>query len=177
MINLLSTTAKKRLWNEYRSRLAVILLTAIAILEMLTVAIFFPSFYALHSTTLELSKNLEERKRVTPEANKAVSDEVRSLKNDLALLRQGTTTTDILPSALLEDIIKVKPAGIALSSVTYQRAPGVVTIQFAGIAGTRDDILVFKTALDKNLLFKVSRSNDYLIKKTNISFSITLTMK
>lgn len=177
MINLLSATAKKQLWNEYRSRLAVILLATIAFLELLTLAIFFPAFYSLHSTTTELAKNLEERKQVTPEADKATSEEVRSLKNDLALLRPGAKPVDVLPSALLEDVVRVKPAGISLSSVTYQRLGTVISMQFSGIASTRDDILLFKNALDKNPLFKVSRSNDYLIKKTNISFSITLTTK
>ena len=177
MINLLSSSAKKKLWNEYRIRLGILIFAAIALLELFTVTLFLFPYYTLHSSNAALANDLEERKKLLPDQNKSINAEVQAVKTDLTLLKPGAKKNDALPAQLLADIVSVKSKGITINNWAYARSGDAVSIQLSGIAATRDDILSFKNELDKNPLFTVARSGDYLIKKTNISFSITLTMK
>ncbi len=177
MINLLSSSAKKRLWNEYCVRLGIVALLAVFALELFTLLLFFPAYLTLRGTTNEVALSLEQERALVPASDKAIHEEVKALKNDLTLLTPGTKPQDQIPSALLSDILKVKPQGITINNLAYVRAGDAVSLQLSGVAATRDDILSFKNSLSQNPLYTLARTNDYLIKKTNITFSITLTMK
>jgi Tfp pilus assembly protein PilN len=177
MINLLSSFAKRQLWNEYRMRLGVVILLAVFVLEFFTLALFFPAYLTLRGTTNEVAASLEQERALVPASDKAIHEEVKALKNDLTLLTPGDKPQDQVPSALLTDILKVKPQGITINNLAYLRSGDTVSLQFSGVAATRDDILAFKNSLSQNPLYTLARTNDYLIKKTNITFSITLTMK
>ncbi len=176
MINLLSPHAKKKLWNMYRLRLAVIVLCALLSLQLLAALVFFPTFYTLRTTTNFLTAELEREKLRIPEKSEGVVKQITALRNELLLLDVGKKPSDILPSELLGNILRVKPKGIAITAVAYQKEKESVAVQLSGIASTRDDILSFKNTLSAEPNYVV-RTNDYLTKKTDISFSITMTLK
>lgn len=177
MINLLSASAKKKLWNQYLMRLGAVFFLALALLELFAAALFIPAFYSVHTTTSGLANVLEQSRARSPEENKTTALEVQSVRNDLDLLRPGKKTIDALPSSLIESIVSVKPKGITIKNFSYARAGETLTILLSGVAANRDDILMFKNELGKNPLFEKPKSGEYIIKKTNISFSISLTMK
>ncbi len=158
-------------------RLGAILFVSIGLLELFTAALFLPVFYSVKSITTGLAHDLEQSKLQSPEQNKTTTEEVKTIRNDLDLLRPGVKTSDTIPSALLEQIIKVKPRGITVNNISYARVGELINIQLSGIAAHRDDILVYKNELGKDPLFEKPKSGDYIIKKTNISFSIMLIMK
>ena len=158
-------------------RFGAVLLVAIGLLELFTTALFFPAFYSVNSITRGLARNLDQSKSQSPEANKVTLEEVKIIRGDLDLLRPGTKAADALPSTLLDQIIKVKPMGITINTIAYTRVNELVNIQLSGVAGSRDDILVFKNELGKNPLFDKPKSGDYITKKTNIPFSIMLLVK
>lgn len=177
MINLLSPRAKKKLWREYRTRLAVAVLGACFSLEVLAALLFFPTFVSLQSTTTSLENALDQEKLRSPENSTEIAKQLAVIKDELVLLRPVGTTTDVLPSTLLASILTNKPKGISIDALAYQRDKEKVSIQLSGVASTREDILSFKKILSSNPQFVVARTNDYIIKKTNIAFTINLSLK
>jgi hypothetical protein len=179
MINLISPKAKKKLLNEYRMRLGVIVLCALFLLELFTAMVFSPTIFSLRLTEASLRADLETTRSRLPENTSDIEAEVASIKNEIALLRPklSATSTPAIPSELLSHILENKPKGIAVSAVAFQKDKDTISIQLSGVANTREDILAFKNALSKNPRFVLGKTNDYIIKKTDISFTVTLTIK
>lgn len=179
MINLLSRSAKKKLWNEYRSRLGVIILCAVLLLELFTATVFFPTYYALSTTTDSLSDTLSREQQNSPEKNDEIAKQISTFKSELSLLRPptSTSTTPVVPSEVISRILKNKPRGIAVSAISLQKEKDVTSVLLSGIANTREDMLAYKNTLRLDPQFTVARGNDDIIKKTNITFSITLVIK
>jgi hypothetical protein len=176
MINLLSVKAKKKLWNAYRMRLGVVVLGAILFLEMLSALIFFPTFYVLRTTTSFLTTEIAELQLQAPTKSAEITKQLTALRAELLVLKSGLKDEEVLPSELLASIIDAKPKGISINAVAYQKEKDTLSVQFSGTANTRDDILLFKNTLSADV-HHIVRTNDYLTKKTNIPFSITVTLK
>jgi|GEM_PF-1830284 len=174
MINLLSTSAKKKLWNQYLLRLGAVLFLAVAFLEVFAAAIFVPAFYSVYLTTSSISGEIERMKASSPEENKLTIEAIKEVRKDLDLLKKGDYSTNTMPTALLTSIIGVKPRGITINTFSYASANETATIQLSGVAASREDILIFKNELGKNQNFEKPKSGEYIIKKTDIPFSITL---
>lgn len=176
MINLLSPRAKKKLWNEYRLRLGVIALCAFLTIEFVTAVAFFPSFYILHATTGILSAELDQQKSRPPQKGEDSVKQLTALRGELDVLEHNSESNEKLPSELFGDMLNVKPKGISISALSYQKEKDTTSVQFSGMASTRDDILSFKSALSANPKYVV-QTDDYLTKKTNINFSIRIIVK
>lgn len=178
MINLLPPQAKRRLNKEYRLRFGIIVLWAVLALELLAVLFFVPSFMTLKRSTDQLSQDLEAKKTLSQTGSATSSKEVTLIKRELASLRVGTTATDTPPSLVFTEILKSKPRGIEISALAYQVDKAGISVQLTGVANTREDILAYKNSLGTNPHLILARANDgYILKKTNITFSLTLTYK
>ena len=178
MINLISPQAKKKLLSEYRMRLGVIILCALFLLEIFAGLVFAPTYFSLHRTETQLQAKLEGLKQNLPPNSADIEAEVASLKSEIAILRpKNSTSTPLIPSELLTSIIENKPKGISIDAIAFQSEKNTFSIQLSGVARTREDILAFKNTLGKNPHFSLAKSNDYIIKKTDITFSVVLTVK
>jgi hypothetical protein len=176
MVNLLSQRAKNSLWNEYRIRLIIVVLAALLLLELCTALFFLPTFLVLRSTTDVLASDIEKQKLRLPENATDMTKQLTAIKGELAALRPSAKSTDTSVSALFLSILELKPSGIAISAIAYQKEKEGVSIQLSGLARAREDILSFKNTLSMNPAFIV-RSNDYILQKTDGSFTITLNIK
>ncbi len=176
MINLLSVRAKNALWKEYRVRLVIVVLAALLLLQTLVAVLFFPTFFMLRSTTAALALDVEKQKGGSPQNGNDSARELTVIKNEIALLRPTASSSDMLVSDMISSILGVKPKGIAVDQFAYQKEKNITNIQISGVANTREDILAFKNTLSTNPAFRV-RANDYILKKTNIAFTITLSLK
>ncbi len=176
MINLLSVRAKNALWKEYRIRLVIVVLAAFLLLQTLAAVLFFPTFFVLRSTTTALALDVEKQKRGSPLNSNNSARELAMIKSEIALLRPNASSSDVLVSGLFTSILGAKPNGVAVDQLAYQKEKDVTNIQISGVARTREDILTFKNTLSANPMFRV-RANDYILKKTDITFTITLSLK
>ena len=178
MINLLPPHAKKKLAKEYRLRFGIIVLWAMLALQILAVLFFIPAYATLKTSTDKLAGDLEAKKVLSQTGSATSSKEVAAIKRELASLRFATTAADTLPSQVFSQILANKPRGIEISALAYQSDKEGVTVQMSGVANTREDILGFKNALGTNPHFVLAKSSDgYILKKTNISFTVTLAYK
>lgn len=178
MINLLPQKEKSELQHERRLRLGVALSAGVLLLEVLSVVLFTPAFYALYTSTADVAQSLAERRALVPVGTVEAQQGLAAIKSEIALLAQGTTIIDIPPSALLESVIAQKPTGIELKTLSYGRGANTVTLQLSGNALTQEDLLNFRRNVktDSRVVdFKYGSS--FITQKTDINFSATITLQ
>lgn len=159
-------------------RLGVIVMCALLFLEFFAGLVFAPTIFSLRRSEASLERDLASATARLPENSEEIEAEVSSLKGEIALLRpKNATSTSVLPSDLISRVLESKPRGISVEAIAFQKDKETMSVQLSGIARTREDILAFKNALGKDPQFILGKTNDYIIKKTDISFTITLTIK
>lgn len=177
MINLLPQEEKKQLRSEYWLRFGVVLFSAVFILEVFTLLVFVPTYYALITSTGDLAKNIAERKKFTPTEDANIERGLASIKKELAIFAPAAGSLDALPSVLLEEIILQKTRGIELTAFAYLRGDKPM-LQLSGTAETQEDLLAFRRNVQQNphvLEFKYGSS--FITQRANIPFSATINFK
>lgn len=179
MINLLTPIEKKKILKEYRLRLGVTTLVGILVLELVSFVSLIPSYAAISSSTTQLAVDLAHRKSVALPGGDETQKQLDIIKQEIGLLKEGSSVLDAPASSVLENILKVKPKGIDVSLFAFSRTGIDTLVQVSGISGTREDMLSFKRALESDVHFThVSYAdNSFMTKKTDINFSLTLKLK
>ncbi|OGZ04905.1 MAG: hypothetical protein A3C93_03860 [Candidatus Lloydbacteria bacterium RIFCSPHIGHO2_02_FULL_54_17] len=178
MINLLPQEEKDRLHREYLLRFGTVVLVSICVLEVFAFMLFLPTYYALYTSTRDLSLNILERKNLTPEEDATIGRDLTKIKAEIALLRPTESVVDSPPSSLIEEIVRAKSYGIAISAFAYVRGESKPSLQLTGVAETQDDLLAFRRNVQANprvLDFKYA--NSFITQKADIPFSATINFK
>lgn len=158
-------------------RLGVMLLSVILAVEMLAVIFFAPSYYVISMNKGSLTKELAQKKQLSPASNEETSVELAKIKKELALLAPGTGKNQILPSALLSRILASKPRGVELNSFAYARTKESIALQVSGVSTTREDLLLFKRTLRADPNIAEVKDGSGISKQSDIEFVITILMK
>ncbi len=178
MINLLPPAEKKELLREYWLRLGIIILCCVFVLELLTVVLFTPAYYALYINTKDLAETLQAKQVLAPKGASEAQKSLLIIKGEIDILHTSTTTIDQEPSTLLGEIVAQKPQGIDISAFTYNRTANTISMQFSGTAQTQEDLLLFRRNVKTNprvLDFKYGSS--FITQKSNIDFTATITFQ
>lgn len=175
MINLLPRLEKKNILRERRLRLVVVSLWGFFVLELLAFALFLPAYFTIYISTKSLALELEKNKQLTPKGLSDVETALSDIKKESDLLVPDKVPN---PSEIIWAIVKVKPKGVDLRTVAYSRDPKVIGVQISGNAKTREDLLYFQRmvkALD--VVADLKSNSTYIQKKTDIDFTLTITLK
>lgn len=178
MINLLPQPEKKELLRERWLRFVIVVLWSVLVLELLSVVLFTPAYYALYLSTSDLSRNLSERRALIPKDTEGAGSGLTVINKEIAILKISPRIVDVPPSLLLQEVILQKPVGIDLYTFAYVRTADTVSIQFSGTAPTQEDLLAFRRNVKMNprvLDFKYGGS--FVTKKTNIDFTTMITFQ
>jgi len=180
MLNLLSTTEKKKVLNEYRLRLATVVIFAIgafifASLELLTPSYFLSSI-KLTSTQEQLAAI--EGKYGGVEKEKELTVLIRDINSKILLLLNSGATGTLTPSQVIENILKIKSDSVKITGYSYEAAATQEKIVLAGTAKDRNTLAVFVEALKKEPTFtSVTLPISSYVKSENIKFSIMIERK
>lgn len=179
MINLLPQAEKKKLLKIYGLRIGVIVLAMMLVMEVLAAALFFPAYYVIGSVTANLADDLEQKKHMTPEGEGAAQQELALIKKDIAILKPNTDAIDTPPSVIFTEIFAQKPDGVSVGTISYARNAKNAALQINGHAQTSEDMLLFQKNLKENPRVASTQyaSNNFIIKKTDIDFTMTITLK
>lgn len=179
MVNLLPQPEKKKLLKMYRLRIVALVLVAMFVIEILTMVLFLPAFYVLYSVTKNLADELDQKRHMIPEGESSAQQELAAIKKEIAILKPSTETIDVLPSVIFTEIFTQKPDGIRIGTVSYARNLKNAAVQMSGHARTSEDMLLFQKNLKQNPRVASTQyaNNSFIIKKTDIDFTITITLK
>ncbi len=178
MINVLPDSEKKSLRLEYWTRFITVVLSFITLLSVISILLVFPSYFFSVSKYNIANNRLEAFNRENPEiATENLDKSIADINSKLVLLSEKQSSSTV-SDTIIKDLTSNLPSGIRLNSITYSVNPTNRTIVISGRASDRTTLRNFKSSLDANTNFtKVDLPISDFIERTNINFTISITMK
>lgn len=177
MINLLHQSEKKKLKNEFRMRVAVVIAAALCMIELWSGIVFALIYQIVYTNTKRVATALEQKRMHAPSGGEDLQRELAAITNDIKLLDHTDGARGMLPSELLEALVGKKPAGIRFTSFAYGKPQGDPALQVSGVADSRDDLIYFQRLLKEDKRFKEVRyEQSFITKKADIDFRMTISI-
>jgi hypothetical protein len=174
LINLTSPIMK----NELKLRAIFIMVRTIIITLIILAAVFclanLVGINLLKSKADNLTLEVEKTKLLNkPQGQSTVSDQIKLINSEISIL-QNIQKRYVNWSSIISKFSALIPRGIDLSAINIDQK--TQTLTFTGTANTRDTYIQYEQILQKsdlisNVMFPLQT------KKTNLSFSITATLK
>lgn len=175
MINLLPFEEKKKLLTEYRLRLGVTVMFALAALVGSGLILLSPSYVLAlmrANYTEKMVLDLESKvKRAVQE--KQINTEIAEVNRKIEILNSGRSE-HLVVSEVVKKLMAIRPATIKISGIMYD--PGVnERIMLTGVARDRESLASFIDTLHKDNTFNtVNLPISSYVKSKDIDFSIAL---
>lgn len=178
MVNLLTVFEKKRILKEYKIRLSIVSLFAVASLVVAALVFLIPSYVLSYIKYNEVSTRLEaEKSRAsnTPDGEDPVKI-TKEVNRKLKILKSESSTLPN-PYFITTTIIEHKPEGVSINAIQYDKNKQEGKIAISGVSSNRDTLLVFLRALEKQKDFtKVELPISSFAKGEDINFSMRITI-
>lgn len=180
MLNLLSTTEKKKVLVEYRLRLAVIAIFAVGALIFSSLVLLTPSYLLAVSKNNDANNILvaleEKESRVGKE--KDVNLQILAVNKNIDLFLKVGTTTVLVPPVAIMKILGIRGSAIKITGFTYDAWADQERIVINGIALDRERLSQFVETLKKDPAFtSIELPISSYVKSANIDFSVVITRK
>lgn len=176
MINLLPQKQKADLKNEQKFRLGIFAISWASFTILTLCLLFYASSAYLTIQQQSLDENLLAQKS-NPRWAEVLSSE-KQLKNLGARINEvlALQSKERFWSPFLSELTNNNVAGINFKNITINTAGKLAVI--SGHADTRDNVLEFKSALEKNsYISEVKAPLENFLDQTDIDFSFTLLLK
>jgi Tfp pilus assembly protein PilN len=177
MFTFLFGDYRRKIKRDYRFRLLAIRLSLLVVLLASGLALSIPTYVILDS---KLNAALLEKTAIS---NVTVGSESGTVKNDVSSIRRKleiikTDNEEIPISAILERIMSKRTVGIRINSISLKRKTEAGSIMLAGIAETRDGLVVFSKNLQSDETFtNVNLPVSSLTRNKDVPFSIIIDSK
>jgi Tfp pilus assembly protein PilN len=171
--NLLPEDRKKTLRREYRVKLAVLSLAMSSITGIIVLIFLLPSFLSISFRHSEVSLELKNLKRDTPEllVIEDLKSELKQINSKLMVLESKNI---ILPSEVIEKIIGNQSAGISPNLFLFDLRGEQAGLKISGVATNRETLTDFVKNLRQEENFtEVNLPVSDLAEDKDINFSIT----
>ncbi len=193
MLNIFPTEEKKKVLVEYRLRLGVVAVFALAALVLSSLALLVPSYLiavsryngaSVELSSLELRQGRagQEKEVGTQirEENKKIDIFLKGLKPDLQVRPTadgglGDASGRLSPPQIILSIIGIKSSAIKIQGFTYDASAGSERLVVTGVASDRDGLAHFVETLKKDPTFtSVTLPISSYVKSTDIDFSVVV---
>lgn len=175
MYKLLTPEEKKKVEQEYRSRLAVSILALISSLALFTMLAILPSLILAKSAkdnALYALKTATATAKGDDEALKAWAQNVRL---ELATLAEDKSAQ--VPYDWFKKILAIQSNGIQITNFFFQTGNTLV-LRIHGVAKTRQSLLDFQTVINNSGTFnRIDFPVSALSQDTDLNFDFSLTPK
>lgn len=177
MVNILSRTEKKKILIEYRFRLGVTAVLAIAGLVFANIILLTPSYYILKTKYNFVSNQVAmlERAHGGIDQEKEINNRTRELNKKISFIGAVGNENTQAPLPTILKIIDVKGTAIKITSIFYEKNGDRERVVVSGNAENRDSLALFLETLKKEPSFtKVELPIESYVKSTDINFSLTV---
>lgn len=176
MRNLLQNEDQKVLHREYILRLAVVILVFLFFTLTSGVIFLFPSYFIsqVKEDIIQSRAEITERSIAVRE-QEASATALLEAKQKVALLQSDRNLS--LVTQIFETIVTAKPDDVSLFKLSFRELQDQNNeMVVSGIALRRETLLLFRRALEDNVLFEtVDLPISNLASDQNIEFSIRIT--
>lgn len=177
MINILPTEEKKKILVEYRLRLGVVAVFALAALVFSSLILLAPSYLLAISKYNSVSGELAmlESKQGHNSQEKDINTQISGINKKIDLFLKGGAGVTVAPSQAILSILNIKGSAIKIQGFTYDATGKQERFIVTGVALDRDSLAQFIENLKKEPTFtKVDLPISSYVKSANIDFSIVI---
>lgn len=177
MLNILSTTEKKKILVEYRFRLAVVSIFAVGALVLASLVLLAPSYLLAITKYNGISAELArlEAKQGSTVQEKDINTQISSINKKIDLFLKGGVNATSSPSQMILNILNDRGNSIKIQGFTYDVSVGLGRFVIIGTAIDRDSLAQFVERLKREPTFtKVDLPISSYVKSANIDFSIVI---
>ena len=177
MLNILSTEEKKKILTEYRLRLAVVSVFAVAALVFSSLVLLVPSYLLAVSKYNDTKNSLEslEGKDNRIDKEKSTNAQILAVNKKIDIFLKTNTANTLVPSVVITKILSSKGDAIKITGITYSALLDQERIVVTGVALNRDKLAQFVDTLKKDKSFtSVDVPISSYVKSTNINFSAVI---
>ena len=177
MLNILPHDEKKKILTEYRLRLSVAAIFAVAALVLASLVLLAPSYMLAVSkynfVAGELAR-LEQKQRAAGQ-EKEVDTQIKEVNKKINLFLGDKKVARRTPSEVMQGVLSAKNSSVKVQSITYDINTERERLVLSGMANDRDSLALFVETLKKDPAFtKVDMPIGSYVKSVNIDFSIVL---
>ncbi len=177
MINLIPNQEKKKKIKDFYFRLGVVIFFMLGLSVFVAVLSIAPSYFLSSVLKNVAAKRLEAQKsEPVPAVDQDSLKIMEELDSKLRLIENSEKNTYLVSRYVINEIIVQKMSDIKINSISYKNDPiSGKEINLHGIAPSRERLLLFRRALEDDVLFKkVDLPISNFIKGSNIEFYLKL---
>ena len=179
MINLIPIEKKKENAINFYYRLVRVAFFVFSFVVFIAAFTLLPAYF-LSSVKKNISnQKLEAQKAETiPQLDEHTVSILNSLNSKLDLIEKTKDNQNIISDKVIKEVISRKIHGIKITHIFYQNDPANgKSISVSGVAGSREQLLLFRQSFEDNKLFKeVDLPISNFVKGTDIQFYLNLTL-
>jgi hypothetical protein len=178
MINLMPIEEKKKMRNNFFSRLLVAVFFMFGFLGFIAAVAILPSFFVSYAKKQTVARNLEiQKNQKMPEVDQQAQMAVTDLNNKLGLIEKAMNNKYVFSQKIVNEILSRQTDGIKITKIFYENDPFKgKKIALSGVAGSREQLLQFRQAFESSNVFSnVNLPISNFVKGQNIQFNLELT--
>ncbi len=177
MLNILPIEEKKKNLTEYRLRLGVVVIFAVAVLVFTNSVLLIPSYYLATTKNDFVSSELAklEAKQLGVDQEKDIRAQINEVNKKIGMFLPDGKVEVISPAEMISKIISLKNRTVRIQSISYDVTTERLRVVVLGTADDRDSLEQFVKILKKEPSFtKVDLPIGSYVKSINIDFSVVL---
>jgi hypothetical protein len=155
------------------------ILNLLALTGIVSMLLLFPSYFISKLEENIVENKLETFNKENPDLTNTNMDKIiTDINTKLGILNNAEPPYRV-NDKVFDNILTSRTLGITFSQILFnKKTADSSTLEIHGIATNRDTLRNFKTALDNNPNFtNVELPVSNFLEKTNIAFTISITMK
>lgn len=167
---------KKRLKRDFFCRLSAVFFSGLGICLLISSVILTPALFISFGEKNNLAKELaKQRDEAMPVIDQSAQKAIQNLNNQLALIKKVIEDEYFPSEKIVAEVISQKTAGIKIENISYENSVKGKTVKVQGIARSREQLLLFRRALEESGAFKeVDLPISNFVKGSNIQFSLSM---
>lgn len=177
MINLIPIEEKKAIKRDLYYRFFVVFFAMLALVVLASIILLIPSYFISLEKNISINQRLEMQKNeIMPKIDQQAQVAIKQLDARLSLLGKARQNTYVFSDKVVKEILSQKVSGIKINRISYQNDPSDGRkVSINGIAQNREQLLLFRQALEDDSLFKnVDLPISNFVKDVNIEFGLNL---
>ena len=181
MINLIPNQEKKKMVIDFYYRLVVLFLWTLCVCILVAIIALMPAYFFSNSKYNIASKKLEVQKSESaPIFDEGTAVIVKDINDKLNLIENLQKSKFIVSEKVINTIFSKKTSGIKITQISYDSSLSgglpAKKINVTGTASSREVLLAFRQALEKDSSFKnVNLPVSNFVKGSNIQFYLSVT--
>lgn len=177
MINLIPIEEKKKNRKDFYYRFFVIFFTMLIFSVLVLIIAILPTYFISYEKKISTNKRLEiQKSEIIPEIDQKARVITKNLDTKLNLLEKARQNKYVFSEKVINEILSKKTSSIKINRIFYENdALKGRKISITGIAQNREQLLLFRKALENDVFFKdVDLPISNFIKGQNIQFNLNL---